>query len=131
LARQAAEAIHSHVEAVFEDGHAEFQLQVEPPELGVLKIYLTGMGERLTARLVAVEETAHRLLEQQADALRERLERSGLVLDRLEIRWEGGGRSHKHDDAPPEPWPVFEPSQSLSGPRSVSSARSAALDILA
>jgi flagellar hook-length control protein FliK len=128
VVQQLGEALRIHAETILGDGQTEFRLQVEPPELGTLQIHLVGTDTRLSARVVASEEMTQRFLEQHADALRERLESSGLVLDRLDIGWEGGGNKDQEFD-PHEPVDIRRERPSTPGSRT--RTRPTHLDILA
>lgn len=61
-------------------------LQLDPPELGRLRLRMDLQNERLALRIDAETDAARGLLLEQTDTLRRSLEAAGIQLERIEVR---------------------------------------------
>lgn len=75
-------------------------LRLDPPELGTVRVHMDLRQENLSLRIETQTTAAQRLLHEQVETLRQRLEASGIYLDRIEIRAPAAGDG---PDSQPQP----------------------------
>lgn len=98
-----AEAIVTQARVLERPGEVEFQLRLDPPELGRLHIRLVASGDDLRAQVLVPDEAVRRLLESQLPELRQRLEAAGVSVQELNIATDSAGGRNRPDtpDDPP------------------------------
>lgn len=117
-ADQVKEAVLSHRAELVRHGRTEIYLHLDPPELGRVRLHLSGDGDTVSARLVAQEKGTVALLENQAAGMRQRLEEVGITLAKFEVAWQGTGQSDRWQEQPaPQPWSLAPGQRGLPAPR--------------
>jgi len=91
---QLHDAFVTHAQVVPKDGGHEFQLRLDPPELGEVKVRVLAMGDRVEARLVVSDDAVKRMIESQLPELRQRLEAAGVPVQKFDVMTGDGGRSN-------------------------------------
>ncbi|HLJ94252.1 MAG TPA: flagellar hook-length control protein FliK [Gemmataceae bacterium] len=97
-ADQVAESIVARSEFVVREGHAEFHLHLEPPELGTVRIHLTATDTGISARLFVHEPGARQLLQSQLESLRQRLQQEGIAVGRFDVADNDAGSRNSRQD---------------------------------
>ena len=90
VSEQLGNAILAHVESSPSSGRIDFHLSLNPPDLGPVRVQLTLTNQTLSARLVANDPATQQLIQNQMDALRQRLQETGLSLGQFDV---SGGSS--------------------------------------
>ncbi len=135
-ADQIKEAIHAARDEAQRSGRTEVRLRLDPPELGQVRLHLSGDQHRVSARLVVEEKGTAALLQNQADGMRQRLQEVGITLAKFEVAWQGAGQSGQWQapgQGPPAP-ELFGPAPGRNaGPmrRSTGAQPRGQIDILA
>ncbi len=114
---QLADSIVTHASLTERDGKVEFQIRLDPAELGPVKIKLVAVGDRLTAEVVVSSDAVRQMVESQLPDLRQRLADAGLNVPTLEVSTgdqQQGGRGNDANE-----W-----EQAFGGFRQVASAGS-------
>lgn len=91
VANQVGHAILTRAELIAREGKTEFHLQLDPPELGSVRVHLTATDHSVSARLVVHEDSARQLLESQLHSLRQRLEEAGIHVGRFDVMHDHSG----------------------------------------
>jgi hypothetical protein len=73
------------------DGSVEFELQLDPPELGRVRLLLVSNGEELRGRVIVADDAVRRMIENQLPELRQRFETAGMNLQQFDVTAEGNG----------------------------------------
>lgn len=94
VAPQLSDAFVTHARVIDRAGSHEFQLRLDPPELGEVKVRVLAMGDRVEARLVVSDDAVKRLIESQLPELRQRLEAAGVSVPKFDVTTGGDGRGH-------------------------------------
>ncbi len=126
VSRPVADAIVAQARVLERPGAVEFQLRLDPPELGRLHIRLVASGDDLRAQVLVPDEAVRRLLESQLPELRQRLEAAGVSVQELNIATDSAGGRNR-PDTPDEPpgFATFPPRSELpSNPVRVRFSRS-------
>jgi flagellar hook-length control protein FliK len=134
LSGPVAEAIVTQARVLQRPGEMEFQLRLDPPELGRLHIRLVASGDDLRAQILVPDEAVRRLLESQLPELRQRLEAAGVSVQEWNIATGNADGRNRPDtrDEPPR-FAAFPPrSEPLTNPVRLRIGRSDAstLDIM-
>lgn len=112
-----SEAFVTHARVVETGGTHEFQLRLDPPELGEVKVRVLAMGDRVEARLVVSDDAVKRLIESQLPELRQRLEAAGVNVPTFDVSTDGGGRhGGTGGDGWDGPRPAFAPPRAAGPP---------------
>lgn len=61
-------------------------MRLDPPEIGSVRLHIELRDDAVSLRMDTSSELAHRMLREQLDGLRQRMEQSGLRLEQVEIR---------------------------------------------
>lgn len=105
---QVAGSIIAHTELVAREGHAEFHLRLEPPELGSVRIVLTATDRGISARLFVHEPGARQLIQNQLESLRQRLMKHGIAVGRFDVGGNDAGSQKQErngsETRPGNPW---------------------------
>lgn len=91
LATQFADALVTHAQVVSRGGTHEFQMRLDPPELGEVKVRLIASGDRIQAEVLVGDDAVKRMIESQLADLRQRLEASGVQVSRFDVNTDAGG----------------------------------------
>lgn len=91
---QLHEAFVTHAQVVPKEGGHEFQLRLDPPELGEVKVRVLAMGDRVEARLVVSDDAVKRMIESQLPELRQRLEAAGVPVQKFDVMTGDNGRAN-------------------------------------
>lgn len=133
-AEQLADALVSKAELAKRNGETEFQMRLDPPELGRLHVKLVASGDELRGQVLVADDSVRRLLESQLPELRHKLEAAGVSVQSLDVATDpnGGGRGAFREErderpafAPPVPRET-EPPRRLRVPVA---PRAGALDV--
>lgn len=129
-AAQIADTIVTHARVLERDGGVEFQMRLDPPELGPLQIKLVTRGNEVHGQVLVADEAVRGMIESQLPELRQRLEAAGVNVQRFEVSADasGNGGRNAYRDAAQE----FAPRQQVvaSVPRArVGRAASGTLDV--
>jgi flagellar hook-length control protein FliK len=108
VAAQLSDAFVTHARVIENGGTTEFQLRLDPPDLGEVKVRVLATGDRIEARLVVSDDAVKRLIESQLPELRQRLEAAGVSVPKFDVTTGGGdantgGRWERPDAAPAPP----------------------------
>jgi flagellar hook-length control protein FliK len=85
-----ADAIAGKIDEAKSSGRVDLHLQLEPAELGKVRIQVTATDRQMSLRMVVQDDAARQAIQAQAGALRERLGNLGVSLGSLDVRQEGG-----------------------------------------
>ena len=85
-----ADAIAGKIDEAKTNGRVDLHLQLDPPELGKVRIQVTATDRQMSLKMVVQDDAARQAIQSQADALRERLGNLGVSLGSLDVRQEGG-----------------------------------------
>jgi hypothetical protein len=93
------EQIEPHVRASLgtlrQTGQAELLMDLHPPELGHVRLHLAVEDDGLVhVRIVVHTDGAQRVIDQQLDPLRARLEEMGVSVGQFDVRRDGGSPDH-------------------------------------
>jgi flagellar hook-length control protein FliK len=114
VAAQVAGEILSRAEVTTRDGQTHFHMQLNPPDLGSVRIHLTASEQGITARLFVHEESARQLLQSQLESLRQRLANAGVTLGKCDVSRDGS------DSQTPQ---QQRPARAVTGPVDSASAQ--------
>lgn len=104
VADQLAGALVSRAEVAQRDGSTEFQMRLDPPELGRLHVKLIANGDELRGQVLVADDTVKRLLESQLPELRHKLEAAGVSVQTLDVATDpSGGRGAFRDERDDRP----------------------------
>ena len=95
ITRQVAEHVVSARHETTRDGQTRIEIQLDPPELGVVSIEMIHRHHQLTARVLAAEPATLQALEQNLPSLLEQLHQAGIALDDFQT---GQHTSHQQSD---------------------------------
>ena len=123
-ATQVACNIAAHLGNPQKNGTVEFQMKLDPPELGRVNITLTSSGNEVRGSVTVANHAVKGLIESQLPELRQRLEAAGVNVGRLEVGVDQGGgnggfQRHQARDFD------FEPSPDNSAPPTANRFRGA------
>lgn len=129
ISEQLAGEIIARAEVSQREGRTDFHVRLDPPELGTVRVHLVAVEQTVSARIVASDETARQVLEQQVHALRQTLTEAGVTLKSFSVS--GGGLTWhqgqgRWQQRPSEPMPPYN-SQGTARP----SSRDAAVPTIA
>ncbi len=91
VARQLAPSLVSHAELSTKDNETQFEMRLEPPELGRVTVHLRQSDTGLKAHLVVGREATVPILERELPALQAILEDAGVTVENFDV-------SHDHGD---------------------------------
>jgi flagellar hook-length control protein FliK len=128
VAAQLQDAFVSQARVIERGGRHEFQLRLDPPELGEVKVRVLAMGDKVEARLVVSDDAVRKLIESQLPDLRQRLEQAGVAVPKFDVTTDGG-RANTGGDAWDRPQPVAPPPRTTA-PTAAPTARSVAGGLL-
>jgi len=80
-------------------GRTDFHFQLQPPELGSVRVHLSAADGQVSARLVVRDDSTRQLLQSQMDTLLQRLSQAGVALGRFDVSQEGAGFKEQWKDA--------------------------------
>lgn len=103
---QLGNAILARLEVRTRENRTEFHMNLEPPELGSVRVHLTITDNTVTARMMVHEESARQLIESQMHSLRQRLMEAGISVGRFEVTQDGAGTRDHPRHRMPEPFPL-------------------------
>lgn len=95
---QVADPIVARSELAVRAGHAEFHLQLEPPELGSVRVHLTATDHGISARLFVHEPGARQLIQSQLESLCQRLKEQGITIGRFDVAGNDAGSQNPRRD---------------------------------
>ncbi len=98
VAAQLQDAFVIQARVIERGGRHEFQLRLDPPELGEVKVRVLAMGDKIEARLVVSDDAVRKLIESQLPDLRQRLEQAGVSVPKFDVTTDGG-RANTGGDA--------------------------------
>ncbi len=130
-AAQLADTIVSHARVIERDGKVEFQMRLDPPELGQMQVRLVTRGTEVHGQVLVASEAVRGLIESQLPELRQRLEAAGVTVQRFDVSTDpgtGGNRNPYREAVGQE----YFPRTSLPGaaPRiATSRGRAGTLDV--
>ncbi|AMV25033.1 Flagellar hook-length control protein [Gemmata sp. SH-PL17] len=87
---QVADGIITHAHVIARGGKTEFQIRLDPPELGAVRIRLTSDGDGINGQVVVASDSVRRMIESQLPELRQRLEATGVTVQNLNIATDSG-----------------------------------------
>lgn len=90
LAERVGERIAEQLPTLRERGQADIQMSVHPPELGKIQIHLTLRDGNMHVQMTVQDDTVKRLLDQQLEPLRVRMNELGVGIGQFDVRRDGG-----------------------------------------
>jgi flagellar hook-length control protein FliK len=108
VAAQVSDTFVTHAQVLVKGGRHEFQLRLDPPELGEVQVRVLATGDRVEARLVVTDDAVKHLIESQLPELRQRLEAAGVTVPQFDVTTDSGGRA-TGDERWERPQPAFAP----------------------
>ncbi|MBP3960894.1 flagellar hook-length control protein FliK [Gemmata sp. G18] len=87
---QVADGIITHAHVIARGGKTEFQIRLDPPELGTVRIRLTSDGDGINGQVVVASDSVRRMIESQLPELRQRLEATGVTVQNLSVATDSG-----------------------------------------
>jgi flagellar hook-length control protein FliK len=99
-------------------GEVEFRMELDPKDLGPVRIRLTATRDELRAEVVVADDAVRKMVENQLPELRQRLESSGVSVSRFEVSTDTSGTSRGRDETNqrPQPEPTFVPPKNAQTP---------------
>lgn len=85
IVQQLAEGFVTHTRTHGTLERTEFQLQLEPQNLGRVRVHLIATGDEVRGQLFVADESVRRLIESQLPELRQRLESMGVAIQRFDV----------------------------------------------
>lgn len=85
IVQQLAEGFVTHARAHGTPERTVFQLQLEPQNLGRVRVHLISTGDEVRGQLFVADESVRRLIESQLPELRQRLESMGVSIQRFDV----------------------------------------------
>jgi hypothetical protein len=130
-AAQIAGEITAQTRTLDRDGSVEFRMQLDPPDLGRVRVNLVSTGDEVRGQIVVADDAVRRVIEGQLPELRQRLEAAGVTVQGFDVTTAdpgaGGGGAAYREAAPAEDVPIVR-----TGPARPRAARAAGgLDVLA
>jgi hypothetical protein len=129
---QMTERIAAFVRAGEQPGANEFQMRLDPPELGSIRIRLVSIGDQMRGTVVVADDAVRRMIESQMPELRHRLEEVGINVQQFDVATDSGS-GNSGDGYRPEfanEWfPRMPVRGSVQPPRAVGSRESSVLDV--
>jgi flagellar hook-length control protein FliK len=97
LVTQFPEVMATHARMISHHGGPhEFQLRLDPPDLGEVNVRLIAAGDRIQAEVLVGNDAVRRMIESQLPDLRQRLEAAGLQLSNCDVNTQSDhGRSER------------------------------------
>ncbi len=111
---QLAEPFLTHAHLATVNGQTEFQVRLDPPELGRMQVKIFASGDQMRAEVIVADQAVRGLLESQLPELRQKLEAAGLNIQQFDVSAESsasGNGNPQRDEQPGTPWEWFEPAQ--------------------
>jgi|GEM_PF-6144639 len=125
------EQVSKVVEASLQQGKNTLRMQLNPAELGAIDIRLVSSGHRVSMTVIAEQASTGRMLENQAEQLRQTLADAGIQLSQLHVGQQGqGGQFTRNFQQQPQTFsglrfgqqglseeaePAFEPARRAAG----------------
>jgi hypothetical protein len=103
-AQQVADAVVSHAHLAARPGGVEFQMRLDPPDLGPIQVRLVARGDEVHGQVIVASEAVRGLIESQLPELRQRLEAAGVPVQGFNVSADaggGGGRNPPAGGPPP------------------------------
>jgi hypothetical protein len=100
IAESLRERIAEQLPTLRETGRAEVQMNLHPPELGRIQIHLTMHDGNMSVQMTVQDDTVKRLLDQQLEPLRVRLNELGVGIGQFDIRRDGGSANPQFEQDP-------------------------------
>jgi flagellar hook-length control protein FliK len=100
-ADQVGSEILARMQHMGPEGRTDFHFQLQPPELGLVRIHLTATDGQVSARLVVREAGTRQLLQSQMDTLMQRLSHAGVALGRFDVSQDGAGFQERWENPRP------------------------------
>lgn len=100
---QLAESVVVHAQVLKRDGEVEFQMRLDPPELGRMQVRLVTRGDEIHGQVVVASDAVRGMIESQLPELRHRLEAAGVTIERFDVATDpntGGGRNPYREAEP-------------------------------
>jgi flagellar hook-length control protein FliK len=98
---QVADAVISHAQVLTKNGAVEFQMRLDPPELGRIQVQLVSRGDEVHGQVLVASEAVRQVMESQLPELRQRLEAAGVNVQQFSVTTDSGGGNHNpYRDAP-------------------------------
>ena len=82
----------------------EFIVDLNPPELGSVRVHLSASNEGLTARLVVADQATRALVEGQLNDLRQRLAEQSVQFQHFEVSYSGAEQQSKQQNPNSQAW---------------------------
>lgn len=100
-AAQISDTIVTHARVLEQNGRVEFQMRLDPPELGRLQIRLVARGDEMHGQVLVANEAVRGMIESQLPELRQRLEAAGVSVQSFDVSTDSGssGRNPYRDAA--------------------------------
>lgn len=132
-ADQVANEIVAHAQQLGPQGRTDFHFQLEPPDLGPVRVHLSAADGQVSARLVVREDGTRQLLQSQMDTLMQRLSQAGIALGRFDVSQDGAGFQERWQNPRPETVTVRVASAATAPGRPAAAALPAAglIDVVA
>ncbi len=92
LTEQLSAAVQTHGNDLSAGKPIELRLQLDPPELGLVRVHLRMTDEAVSVRFIAGDEAVTRILESQLPDLRQSLAERGLVFAHCDVSCDSGQR---------------------------------------
>lgn len=118
-AAQVADTIVTHAHVLERDGRVEFQMRLDPPELGQLQIRLVARGSEIHGHVLVASEAVRGLIESQLPELRQRLEAAGVNVQQFDVSTDpsAGGNQNPYREAVPQEYLPRVPAAPILAPR--------------
>ncbi len=101
VSHQVADAVVSQARVLERPGSVEFQMRLDPPELGQLQIRLVARGDEIHGQVLVADQAVRQMLESQLPELRQRLEASGVNVQSFNVAADtSGGNRNPYRDTP-------------------------------
>jgi flagellar hook-length control protein FliK len=93
VVHQIDSAIVGRAHWVQQGGQTEFQIRLNPPDLGSVKVHMTLADQSIQARLVVHQAGTQQLIESQMESLKQSLAQAGITLSGLQVSTNSQGHS--------------------------------------
>jgi flagellar hook-length control protein FliK len=92
----------SHAQVIQKSGGVEFQMRLDPPDLGRVQVQIVSRGDEVHGQVLVASEAVRQVMESQLPELRQRLEAAGVNVQQFTVATDpsGGGSRNPYRDAP-------------------------------
>ena len=131
LGEQVRVQIHDNLDQVRQTGRADLRMDLQPPELGKMRLHLTLQDDNLHVRLTVQDEGVKRLLDQQLEPLRVHFAEMGVSIGQFDVRSDGGSAYQNPDQDAGPPTKITKTAPAIRRSYMVAESSESRIDVFA